>query len=237
MKKRAFVVGAGGHGKVVVDTLLSAGDCEIVGFIDDDAQKLGKLVFGIPVVGSFDDLLPLAAQYHIDGTALAIGDNYVREHQYRRLKKAGLDVLRVVHPRAYISRFACLGDAVVIFADSVINPGAVIGDNVCVNTRASVDHDTCLGYSCHVFANATLTGGVVVGDFSYIGCSATVIPNRQIGRFSFVGAGAVVIRDVGEGVKVAGVPAREIGSQIARPLQLKLEIAESGRPSDLTART
>jgi acetyltransferase-like isoleucine patch superfamily enzyme len=95
-----------------------------------------------------------------------------------------------------------------------------VGDNVCINTCASIDHDNHLGYSCHVFPNATLAGEVRVGEFSYIGSGAIVIPSRKVGRFAYVGAGAVVIDDIGEATKVAGVPAQEIGSQLARPLQM-----------------
>jgi sugar O-acyltransferase (sialic acid O-acetyltransferase NeuD family) len=218
-KQRVFVVGAGGHGKVVIDALLSAGDCEIVGVIDDDEQKIGRQVLGIPVIGSCAQLVSLAAKYCIDGTALAIGDNYIREELFRRVKGARLAILGVIHPSACISRFAALGEGVVVLAGSVINPGSVVGDNVCVNTCASIDHDNHLEYSCHVFPNATLAGGVHVGECSYIGSGAVVIPNRRIGRFAYVGAGAVVIDDVPEGVKVAGVPAHVIGDQIEHPLQ------------------
>ncbi len=220
-KGRVFVVGAGGHGKVVIDALSSAGDFEIVGVIDDDEEKIGQQVLGVPVVGSCAQLSSLAVRYRVDGAALALGDNRNRERLFRQVKEAGLAVVRVIHPSACISRFAVLGEGVVVLAGSVINPGSVLGDNVCVNTCASVDHDNHLDYSCHVFPNATLAGGVYVGEYSYIGTGAVVIPNRRIGRFAYVGAGAVVLEDVTEGVKVAGVPAREIGTQVEQSLECK----------------
>jgi len=146
-KGRVFVVGGGGHGKVVIDALLSAGDCEIAGVIDDDEEKLGQEVLGVPVVGSCAQLFSLAASYRVDGTALAIGENYIREQLFRRVKVAGLAVFRVIHPSACISRFAVLGEGVVVLAGSVINAGSVLGDNVCVNTCASIDHDSHLEYT------------------------------------------------------------------------------------------
>jgi sugar O-acyltransferase (sialic acid O-acetyltransferase NeuD family) len=210
VKHRVFVVGAGGHGKVVIDSLLRAGDFEIAGVVDDDEQKIGRQVLGVPIVGSCAQISSLAAKFRVYGTALAIGDNYIREQLFRRMKAAGLAVIRVLHPSACISRFAVLGEGVVVLAGSVINAGSVLGDNVCVNTCASIDHDSHLEYSCHVFPHAALAGGVHVGEYSYIGTGAVVIPNRRVGRFAYVGAGAVVIHDVAEGVKVAGVPAHEI---------------------------
>src|SRR6201998_3119163 len=99
---RVFVVGGGGHGKVVIDALLSAGDCEIVGVIDDDEEKLGRQVLGIPVVGSCAQLFSLAASYRVDGTAVAMRENYIREQLFRRLKAGGLAVFCVIHPSARI---------------------------------------------------------------------------------------------------------------------------------------
>jgi sugar O-acyltransferase (sialic acid O-acetyltransferase NeuD family) len=213
---RVFVVGAGGHGKVVIDALFSVGGFEIVGLLDDDKQQIGREILGIPVVGSTIELRSLAEKYRVDGAALGIGNNYIREQKFRQVKAAGLAVVSVIHASSYISRFTVLGEGVVALAGSVIGPGSVLGDNVCVNTCASVDHDNHVGYSCQIFPNAALAGGVYVGEFSYIGMGAVVVPNRKVGRFAYVAAGAVVIKDVADGLKVAGVPAHEIGVQSER---------------------
>ena len=125
--------------------------------------------------------------------------------------------MNVIHPNAHLSRFVELGVGVTILAGAVINPGTVIEDNACVNTSASVDHDNHLERGCHVFPNATLTGGVRVGQFAYVGSGAVVAPNLIIHKYSQVGAGAIVLKDVPEGVVVAGSPATEIGKQPKRP--------------------
>ena len=216
--RRVFVLGAGGHGKVVIDALFSVGDFEIVGVIDDDEKRIGQQVLGVPVVGPTFELPSLARKYGVDGTALGIGNNYVREQKFRQVKEAGLAVLSVIHSSACISRFTVLGEGVVALAGSVINPGSVLGDIVCVNTCASVDHDSQLGYSCQIYPHAALAGDVNIGEFSYVGTGAVVVPNCKVGRFAYVGAGAVVIKDVADGVKVVGVPAHEIGVQPERAL-------------------
>jgi acetyltransferase EpsM len=86
-----------------------------------------------------------------------------------------------------------------------------------VNTAASIDHDNYLETSSHVFPNSTLTGGVRVGQFAYVGSGAVVAPNIVVHKYSQVGAGAIVLKDVAEGVVVAGGPAVEIGKQPKRP--------------------
>lgn len=216
-KKRIVVLGAGGHGKVILDALLAADCCEVVGVLDDDANKTGQKILGVPILHLAASLGEFASKMGFEGVALAIGDNYTRENKFREIRQAGLKPVSVIHPAACVSRFADLGEGVMILAGVVVNPGTLIEDNVCVNTSASVDHDNHLGRSCHVFPNATLTGGVRVGEFSYIGSGAVVKPYLKIGAYTYVGAGAVVIQDVSEGVVVTGVPARETNKQPRRP--------------------
>jgi sugar O-acyltransferase (sialic acid O-acetyltransferase NeuD family) len=214
---RVIVWGAGGHGKVMVDALLAGNSCEVVGIIDDDPRKTGKNVLGVPVLGFGGGLLELMNALTFDGIALAIGDNYTRYEKFQELRNFGLKPVNVIHPSAHISRFVELGEGITILAGATINPGAVIEDNVCVNTAASVDHDDYLAMSCHVLPNATLGGAVRVEEFAYIGAGAVVKQNQIVHKYSYVGAGAVVVKDVLEGAIVCGVPAANVGCQPKRP--------------------
>jgi len=215
-RQKLIVWGAGGHGKVVVDTLLARNDCDVIGIIDDDRSKMGKSIFGVPI--RFCGLGEILQGVSCDGIAVAIGDNYARHEKLHEIKKCGLKLANAIHPSAHISPFAELGEGVTILAGAIVNPGTIIEDGACVNTAASVDHDNLLGQCCHIFPNATLAGGVRVGDFAYVGSGAVVIPNLVIHKYSYVGAGAAVTKTVAEGVIVGGVPAVPIGRQVRRPL-------------------
>ena len=212
-----IVWGAGGHGKVIVDAVLASESCELVGILDDNPEKAGAKILGIQVLHSPGGLRALLDTLDLEGVAIGIGDNYIRDSKFREARSCGLKPVNVIHPSVHLSRFVELGVGVTILAGSVINPGTVIEDNVCVNTAASIDHDNYLESGCHVFPNATLTGGVRVGQFSYVGSGAVVAPNIVVHKYSQVGAGAIVLKDVPEGVVVAGNPAAEIGKQTKRP--------------------
>jgi sugar O-acyltransferase (sialic acid O-acetyltransferase NeuD family) len=214
---RVIVWGAGGHGKVVVDALLASNSWNVIGIVDDDIRKIGKEIFGVPVINFTGGISALANRLDFDGVTIAIGDNYVRHRKFEEIRRLGIRAINVIHPSAHISRFVELGQGVTILAGATVNPGTTIADNVCVNTAASVDHDNHLERSCHILPNSTLTGGIRVGEFAYLGSGAVVTPNLTIHRYSYVGAGAVVLRDVPEGVIVSGVPAEPIGVQPKRP--------------------
>jgi acetyltransferase-like isoleucine patch superfamily enzyme len=58
---------------------------------------------------------------------------------------------------------------------------------------------------------------VIVEDDVWLGAGVIVLSGVRIGRGAVVGAGAVVTRDVPANAKVAGVPARVIGSRGMTP--------------------
>ena len=214
---RVAVLGAGGHGKVLSDAVLAEGTKDLVGFFDEDEEKVGSKILGYPVWGWNSDRDSLMAKHRIDALAIGIGNNYLRARKFSELRDSGYQICRVIHPAATVSRSAELGEGVVVFAGAVINAGSVLQENVCVNTSASVDHDNWLGSHSQIMPGAVLAGNVRVESYAYVGSGAIILPNQTIKRYSYVGAGAVVLADVPEGVKVAGVPARQIALQSERP--------------------
>lgn len=201
------VLGAGGHGKVVVATLKAAGFI-VAGVYDDDPYKWGQQVLGVPVVGSTE----LLAGGATCPAVLAVGDNRARSEIARRLGQACTWVT-VIHPNAYVHPSVQLGDGTVVFAGAVIQPDAVVGDHCIVNTGATIDHDCVIGSFSHIAPGAHLAGGVRVGVGTLIGVGSALIPGVSVGDWSVVGAGAVVIRDVQDKTTVVGVPARPLGEE------------------------
>jgi FlaA1/EpsC-like NDP-sugar epimerase len=61
-RRRVLIAGAGEAGRLVADQLLRSGGAVIpVGFLDDDHQKRGQLLAGLPVLGALGDLTAVAA--------------------------------------------------------------------------------------------------------------------------------------------------------------------------------
>ncbi len=198
---RVAVVGAGGHAKVVIGTLL-AGGYEVSLLLDDDPGKVGVTLLGIPVAGTPDPWLASAACPAI----VAVGDNERRRAIVARFP--GVTWAVAVHPGALVHPSVRLGPGTVVFAGAVIQPDAIVGAHAIVNTGATVDHDCVLGDFVHLAPGVHLSGGVRIGEGSLLGIGSSVKPGVEVGRWATVGAGAAVVSRIGDGVVAVGVPAR-----------------------------
>ncbi len=205
---RIVIVGAGGHGKVVLEMLRPKPDCEVVGLLDDDPAKSGSLVLGVPVLGGVGLLEDLRER--AETAVVALGENRLRREVFMRARSGGYQLARVIHPSAIVSPSARVGEGSVIMAGVVVNAEAVIGGNVILNTSCSVDHDCLVGDHSHIAPGAHLGGDIRIGEGALIGLGASILPGVTVGEWAVVGGGAVVTRAVSPRSRVAGVPAREL---------------------------
>lgn len=208
--KRVLILGAGGHGRVVLDILLHAGRFDVVGFLDNNSAITGRRIDGIPVYGGIDELPRLAQQLDVTGAIIAIGDNGTRRGLARQVTAAGVELISAVHPSATLAQNVTIGRNVVIAAGVVVCAHCQIGDSVILNTGCIIDHQTMIGEGAHICPGVRVAGRVKVESGTFVGIGATVIPNITLGCECIVGAGAVVIEDVPSLATVVGVPARQV---------------------------
>ena len=205
-EKPVIIIGAGGHGKVLLDALLDMG-IQVIGFLDNDAALQGKEIFGIPILGKDEEIV----RYQSDEVKLvngigSVGVATLRRSVYEKFKAQGFYFRQVIHPFAVISQRAVLEEGVQVMAGAVINIGSRIGEDTIINTRASVDHDCRIGRHVHIAPGCTLSGGVSVGDETLIGTGSSVIQGISIGQRCLIGAGGNVLRDVPDNGKGYGWP-------------------------------
>ena len=204
-----IIIGAGGHGKVVLDVLLSEGAYRPVGFVDNNPSLLDSYACGLPVLGPVN-ALPRLKRQKIRHAIIAIGDNRQRLAQRQFVDGDGLHLVSAVHPTAYVSPRATLGRGVVVAPGAKVIVEANVRDLAIVNTGAIVDHECDVGEASHVCPGAVLAGRVRIGRGAFIGVGAQVIQCLTVGDFAVVGAGAAVIQDVPAGATAVGVPARVV---------------------------
>ena len=197
MQRITYLIGAGGHAKVIADILIAAGRPPAA-FLDDAPQH--NQILGITVIKGL--VLPEPDSAVI----IAIGDNVTREELARRYTVFDI----AIHPAGHISRDAEIGPGSVVMSGAVINAGARIGSHCIINSGAIIDHDCLISDFAHIAPGATLGGNVRVGVGSMVGLGASVIHGRAIGDHTIVGAGSTVVRDLPSFVVAIGSPARPV---------------------------
>lgn len=70
--RRVVILGAGEAGAALVRTLAGNRELLVLGFLDDDAAKLGTTVSGIPVLGALDDLPAIRADLDVAQAIIAM---------------------------------------------------------------------------------------------------------------------------------------------------------------------
>lgn len=181
MSNTLLILGAGGHGKAVAETALLSGVWQRVLFVDDRWPELQES-FGLPVVSDVAGLAQLATS--VQGAIVAVGNNQMREQWCAVIEQVGIELVSVVHPRAYVSRSVTLGAGTAIMASAVVGVDAQVGRAAIINANATLDHDAVLGDFGHLGVGVQIAGGVRVGARAWLqaGCSAgynVVVPEAE----------------------------------------------------------
>lgn len=202
--EKLILIGAGGYAKSVIDSI----DCynySVEGFIDEFSNAEGHL--GFPIIGKSLDEICNSEEYVY---FICIGNNAKRKVWFDRLVEKKLRIINVVDRSAIVSPEAKMGTGCFVGKMAIINSKAMVGDNCIINTKSLIEHGCMVENHVNISTNAVINGDVNVGEGTFIGSSSVTIGQLKIGTWSTIGAGAVVTKSVGDGITVAGVPAKLI---------------------------
>lgn len=79
-----------------------------------------------------------------------------------------------------------------------------------IDDLVQIGHNSTIGENTLIMANAVICGGAVVGKHCWIAPNSVIKEHVILGDRVVVGLGAVVLKDVTDGLTVAGVPARPL---------------------------
>jgi sugar O-acyltransferase (sialic acid O-acetyltransferase NeuD family) len=202
-----IIAGAGGHAVEILHIFDQLGQLGDLVFFDNTLKEEKKLFDRFRVI-CFEEVLN--EQFIIDPRfVLGLGNPKYRQQLAVLLKSRGGVLASIVSPTASIGSFdVTLSPGLNIMTNVVIYNRVNIGEGTLLNTGCSIHHDVCIGDYCEICPGARILGGASVGDFSFIGTGAMVLPGITIGDDCVIGAGSVVNKNVNDGEKVVGVPAR-----------------------------
>jgi FlaA1/EpsC-like NDP-sugar epimerase len=134
---RLYIIGAGFAGQTLANEIRTKAIFgEVVAFLDDDTEKIGRRIDGIPVLGPIRDVARLLRMNPADEAVIAIPSaarEYLKE-LYAILKKAGFEKIRILPGISQILE----GDPHLIQTRS-IDPQDLLGRTpVAINLRQSL---------------------------------------------------------------------------------------------------
>jgi acetyltransferase EpsM len=184
---------------VALDVLLESGvEGKILGFYDDAHTALSDKVRGFPVLGDIQMLKSMLSVEPVH-VIVAITDNQARLRVANSLRGIGGKFLTAVHPLAYVSGAATVGDGSVLAPGAVVHPDVVIGSHCCVGSNAVIERDAVVG------AGVWISAGAVVGSGARIGARCTLGHNASVSRKAAVDADiSVAAGQIVEGEIIAG---------------------------------
>jgi len=171
------LLGAGGHGRDVLDAAQAQGR-HVIGFIDENDKIHGQTMNRVCVLGGLEWLL----QHRDIQVILTVGDPKVRKKLAEFIDRHDLALARpIIHPSAVISNDAHVGDGSVVLAGTAIQPQVKIGRHVYISTVSTLGHDTIVEDFVSTNPGVQVGGQTILGIGSFIGIGATVLPRIQIG--------------------------------------------------------
>jgi sugar O-acyltransferase (sialic acid O-acetyltransferase NeuD family) len=178
---RVAIVGAGGYGRVTLDVLLASGlGDRILGFYDDAHTALSGEVRGVPILGDVGMLKSMLSVEPVH-VVVAITDNKARLQVANSLRALGARFLTTVHPEAYVSDAAVVGDGSVVTAGAIVHPDAAVGSHCFLGPRSVVDRDAEVG------AGTWISAGAIVGPGAQVGARVVLGQNSSVDRKAVVG--------------------------------------------------
>ena len=197
--KDLIIIGAGGTAFDLIDIAIAMNKVKkqwnILGFLDDKHDLLGKTIYGYPVLGS----IPESVKYENAYFSSSLGDAYrpkLRKIVREKVPFSNDRFASLIHPTAVISDTA------------IVEPGAVIDSNVTLSGAVSVGHDvflcgnTFLGHECIIGNHCVLSVGnflasdVRVGNCCYLGVGVMARHQIEIGDNCLIGMGTKIVKSV-----------------------------------------
>jgi sugar O-acyltransferase (sialic acid O-acetyltransferase NeuD family) len=213
MSKQIILIGGGGHCKVCIDVIEQGGKYEIHGILDKEESK-GDKVLGYEIIGT-DELIPSLVEkdYAFLITVGQIKSALVRKKIFDELTKLNADIVTVISPNAYVSKYANVERGTIIMHGVNVNAGASVGENNIINTGSIIEHDVKTGKHCHISTNAVVNGDCVIGNESFIGSNATVINGIHVTDQVVIGAGTLVNKNIEQSGTYIGNPVQKYESK------------------------
>lgn len=211
-KEKIVIIGAGQHARVVLYNVEEQNKYEVIGFLDSDDNRIGKVFEGKEILGNYqkENLKEFSKKIGTNKFFIGFGNMKYRKKVFEYFINNGWEAVNIIHPNAVVSKNARLGKGILIECGCLVTPNPVIGDNVVVNTGSQVNHDNIIEDNVYIASGVILSGGIKIGENTLLDDGVIVTLGCSVGKNSLIGAGAVVTKNIPDEVVAYGSPCKVI---------------------------
>ena len=210
--KDLVIIGAGGFGREVAWLLDEINEVRmewnLLGYIDEDKNNVGKILNGYKVLGGFEYLEDKKDIYYV----CAIGNSKLKKEIIeKKCSQYNIKPATLIHPTAIMSKkYNQIGEGCIICAGSIITVNVNLKNHIIVNIDTTIGHDVVIDNYTTIYPSVNISGNCNIGECVELGTGTQIIQGKRIGSNSIIGAGAVVIKDIDKNRTAAGIPAKVI---------------------------
>lgn len=204
--KDIVIIGAGGMGRetawLIEEINKKKNEWNLLGFLDEREELIGKVVDGYKVLGKLNFLESLSKEVYI---IVAIGNGVIRKKIVKKVGTRKYPVL--IHPNANISNRSLIEEGTIICSGAVISIDTKIGKHNIINFNSIIAHDSKLSDFVTIHVNVNISGNVEIGKLTTIGSGSSIYQGKKIGECCMVGLGSSVLKRIKDNKTALGVPA------------------------------
>lgn len=203
MAAALYIAGTGSYAAEIASWARAAGR-EPTGLIElRDADRIGSTIHGLTVIAR--------SEGPTDAEAL-IGVGGDRADTWESLAEAGWNPApAIIHPDASVAAGVEIAAGATVGPMAVVGAGSAVGAQALLSRGALVGHHVTVGEFATVGPGVNVGGNTELGRSAFLGIGCVVSNGLSVGANAVVAAGAVAVRDVPEGTRVQGLPAKRYG--------------------------
>lgn len=205
-----LIVGAGSVGGFLSYNISQFGSFNIIGFLDDDINKLGKTFYGHQVLGTSENIDDFTKDNTQLAVVIGIANPHVKAAIHNRLKKKHVNFPNFIAINSWISEGVKLGEGIIIYPGVSINFETTVQDFVIINMNCAIGHNCVISRYSTLAPSVKLAGFTFVKVSSDLGIGAATIQGVVVGENAVIGGQSMLIYNVPDNAVVVGNPGRVI---------------------------
>ena len=206
MKKKILIFSAGPSGREVFQLISSINKLdhiwEVIGYVDIDSNKIGKMIDGIHVYSSNN----LPKQNEIYAACGAMNSVIRKKIFDKDIIKNGYKSTNLIHPLVEIPKCFKIGLGNVIFSNVHISFEVSIKNFSIISNFCDLGHNLTANNYSTIMPSVTIGGNCTIGEQTFIGSGAKIYQGVEIGSNCKIGMGSLITNNIKKNTSVVDFP-------------------------------